>query len=92
MSPLYCALPVYCALPGLLPSSLIAVVVIAPLVAVALVKVFDVHREVAIALVALSISPLPPLLASRGARAGGRHEYGLGLLLALGLLAVPVMP
>ena len=33
--------------------------------------------EVAIALVALSVSPLPPLLPSRGEKAGGEPEYGL---------------
>jgi BASS family bile acid:Na+ symporter len=77
--------------PGLLARSLIAVLVLAPALAVALVLVFDVHREVAIALVALSISPLPPLLPSRGAKAGGRTEYGLGLVLVLALSAVPVI-
>jgi len=77
--------------PGLLARSLIAVLVLAPALAVALVLVFDVHREVAIALVALSISPLPPLLPSRGAKAGGRTEYGLGLVLVLALSAVPMI-
>ncbi|WP_243841359.1 bile acid:sodium symporter family protein [Mycobacterium sp. DL592] len=77
--------------PGLLARSLIAVLVVAPVLAVVLVKAFDVHREVAIALVALSISPLPPLLPGRGAKAGGRHEYGLGLVLMLAVLAVPVI-
>ncbi len=77
--------------PGLRARSLIAVLVVAPVLAVVLVKVFDVHREVAIALVALSISPLPPLLPSRGAKAGGRHEYALGLVLMLALSAVPVI-
>ena len=77
--------------PGLLARSLIAVLVLAPALAVALVLVLDVHREVAIALVALSISPLPPLLPSRGAKAGGRSEYALGLVLVLALSAVPVI-
>lgn len=77
--------------PGLLARSLIAVLVVAPALAVALVLVLDVHREVAIALVALSISPLPPLLPSRGAKAGGRSEYAFGLVLVLALSAVPVI-
>ena len=64
--------------PGLLARSLIAVLVVAPVLAVALVRVFDLNREVAIALVALAVSPLPPLLPSRGAKAGGRADYGLG--------------
>ncbi len=77
--------------PGLLARSLIAVLVLAPALAVALVLLLDVHREVAIAIVALSISPLPPLLPSRGAKAGGRAEFGLGLVLVLALSAVPVI-
>jgi BASS family bile acid:Na+ symporter len=77
--------------PGLLARSLIAVLVVAPVLAVALVRVFDLNGEVAIALVALSISPLPPLLPGRGEKAGGRAEYGLGLVLILAVLAVPMI-
>lgn len=77
--------------PGLLARSLTAVLVVAPALAVALVSLFDLNHEVAIALVALSISPLPPLLPSRGERAGGRPEYGLGLVLLLAVLGVPII-
>ena len=77
--------------PLLLGRSLVAVLVFAPALAIALVKIFDLRHEVAIALVALSISPLPPLLPNRGAKAGGRTGYGLGLVLLLALLAVPVI-
>jgi BASS family bile acid:Na+ symporter len=77
--------------PGLLARSLLAMLVVAPALAVALVWIFDLNREVAIALVALSISPLPPLLPSRGERAGGRPEYGLGLVLLLAVFGVPVI-
>jgi len=77
--------------PLLLARSLVAVLVFAPALAVALVEIFDLRHEVAIALVALSISPLPPLLPSRGEKAGGRTDYGLGLVLLLAVLAVPVI-
>lgn len=77
--------------PGLLARSLVAVLVVAPVLAVALVGVFDVNREVAIALVALAVSPLPPLLPGRGEKAGGRTEYGLGLVFILAVLAVPMI-
>ena len=77
--------------PGLLARSLIAVLVVAPALAVALVWIFDLNREVAIALVALSISPLPPLLPSRGEKAGGRPEFGLGLVLLLAVFGVPII-
>ncbi len=77
--------------PGLLARSLVAVLVVAPAIAVTLVGVFDLNREVAIALVALAVSPLPPLLPGRGEKAGGRTEYGLGLVLILAVLAVPMI-
>lgn len=77
--------------PGLLARSLFAVLIVAPALAVALVWTFDLSKEVAIALVALAVSPLPPLLPGRGEKAGGRAEYGLGLVVILAVLAVPVI-
>ena len=77
--------------PGLLARSLAAVFVVAPVLAVGLVKVFDVRLQVAVALVALAISPLPPLLPNRGEKAGGRADYGLGLVFVLAVLAVPAL-
>jgi BASS family bile acid:Na+ symporter len=77
--------------PGLLVRSLVAILLAAPALAVTLVGVFDVNREVAIALVALAVSPLPPLLPGRGEKAGGRTEYGLGLVFILAVLAVPMI-
>lgn len=77
--------------PGLLGRSLIAVLVVAPVIAVALVRVFDLNREVAIALVALAISPLPPLLPNRGEKAGGRTDYGVSLVFILAVLGVPMI-
>jgi BASS family bile acid:Na+ symporter len=77
--------------PGLLARSLMAVLVVAPALAVTLVRIFNLNGEVAIALVALAVSPLPPLLPGRGEKAGGRAEYGLGLVLILAVLAVPMI-
>jgi BASS family bile acid:Na+ symporter len=77
--------------PGLLVRSLLAIFVLAPLLAVLLVRVLDLGAEVSIALVALAISPLPPLLPKRGGKAGGDTEYGLGLVIVLAVLAVPVI-
>jgi bile acid:Na+ symporter, BASS family len=77
--------------PGLLARSLIAVLVVAPVLAVAVVRIFDLKPEVAIALVTLSISLLPPLLPGRGEKAGGRPEYGLGLVVLLAVFGVPVI-
>lgn len=77
--------------PALLARSLLAVLVIAPALAIVLVRMLDLKPEVAIAIVALSISPLPPLLPNRGAKAGGEPEYGLALVVILAVLAVPVI-
>ncbi|OBI22668.1 membrane transporter protein [Mycobacterium sp. E2497] len=78
-------------LPDLLARSLLAVMVAAPVIAGVLVGVLDLRPQVAIALVTLAISPLPPLLPRRGEKAGGRAQYGLGLVLVLAVLAVPVI-
>lgn len=77
--------------PGLLARSLLAVLVIAPAIAVLLVLVVDLRPEVAIALVTLAISPLPPLLPRRGEKAGGQVRFGLGLVIVLAVLAVPAL-
>lgn len=76
---------------GLLARSLLAVLVIAPVLAVILVRGLGLRQEVAIILVALAVSPLPPLLPSRSAKAGGEPAYGQGLVLILAVLAVPVI-
>ncbi len=77
--------------PGLLARSLLAVLVVAPAIAVLMVNLVDLRPEVAIALVTLAISPLPPLLPRRGEKAGGQVRFGLGLVIVLAVLAVPAL-
>src|SRR5262245_58579773 len=78
--------------PGLLLRSLIAMLVIMPLVAVTLDRVFDFSHTVEVALVALSISPVPPLLPQREAKAGGHQSYGLALMAILALFSIVLVP
>ncbi|WP_137146876.1 bile acid:sodium symporter family protein [Mycolicibacterium sp. CR10] len=78
--------------PALLARSLIAVLIAMPAVAVALARSFDFVPTVSIALVALAISPLPPLLPSREAKAGGGERYGLGLMVVLAVLSIAWVP
>ena len=66
--------------PGLFARSLVAMFVIMPAVAIALVSLFNFRQVVGIALVALSISPVPPLLPRREGQACGRRAYALGLM------------
>src|SRR5262245_44833828 len=66
--------------PGLLARSLLSVFVIMPIVAVGLTSLFTFHRTVEIALVALAISPLPPILPGKEDKAGGHASYAIGLM------------
>ena len=77
--------------PGLLARSLLSVFVIMPLVAVTLVILFNFRPTVEIVLVALAISPVPPLLPRRTA-AGGHSTYGLGLMAILSLVSIVAVP
>ncbi len=78
--------------PSLLGRSLVAMFVIMPLVAVALVRVFALHPSVEIVLVALSISPIPPLLPVRQQKAGGYAPYALGLMTIVGAASIVIVP
>jgi BASS family bile acid:Na+ symporter len=78
--------------PGLLARSLVAMLVVMPVAAITLVRTFDFARPVEIALVALAISPVPPLLPNRERAAGAVVSYGLGLLVTLGSLSIVTVP
>lgn len=78
--------------PGLLARSLVATVVIMPVFAVALTSVLALRPAATIALVALALSPVPPLLPGRQTGAGGHRGYAVGLLAVLAALSVVVVP
>jgi len=78
--------------PGLLIRSVLAVLVVMPIMVVLLVKLFDFRHTVEVVLVALAISPVPPLLPQKESKAGGRRSYGIGLMLFMGLVAIAVIP
>jgi BASS family bile acid:Na+ symporter len=78
--------------PGLLARALLAVFVIMPVVAVALVRMFNFSATVEIVLVALAISPVPPLLPERETKAGGDASFGLGLMAILALVSIVAVP
>lgn len=78
--------------PGLLVRSLVSVLVIMPVVAVVLVKLFDARQSAEIVLVALAISPVPPILPNRERKSGGRENYGLALMTVLSLLSIVTVP
>lgn len=78
--------------PGLLARSLLATVIVMPVLAVVAVSLLELRPAVEIALVALAISPLPPLLPRRASRAGGAAPFGLGLVTILAVLSIGLIP
>ena len=78
--------------PWLLLRSILAMNVIMPLIAAALVEAFDLNPALKVALVAVSLSPVPPLLPQREFEAGGSAPYTIGLLVTAALLAVVLVP
>ena len=78
--------------PSLLVRSLVAMFVVMPVVAVALGLAFDFRPAVEIALVALAISPIPPLLPGRERKTGGEPSYALGLMAIAAVLSIVIVP
>ena len=78
--------------PGLLLRSLLTMFVIMPVAALLLVRLFEAPRTVEIVLVALAISPIPPLLPRKFRKVGATTGYGLGLLTAASLLSIVIVP
>jgi BASS family bile acid:Na+ symporter len=78
--------------PGQLVRSLLAMNVMMPLFAAALAAAFDLNPAVKIALIALAVSPVPPVLPKKQLKAGGRASYAVGLLVAAALLAIVFVP
>lgn len=78
--------------PGELVRALLSMNVLMPLFAIVLVSIFELSPAVRIALVALSVSPIPPLLPNKMVKAGGTDSYAIGLLIAVGLLAIIFVP
>jgi BASS family bile acid:Na+ symporter len=66
--------------------------VVQPLVALLLAAVTSVPVAVKIALVALAVSPVPPILPGKQLKAGGRQSYVYGELVASSVLAIILVP
>lgn len=78
--------------PGQLVRSLLAMNVIMPLVAVGLAAAFDLGVPVEAMLIALAVSPVPPILPRKELSAGGRASYAVGLQVMAALLAIVFVP
>jgi bile acid:Na+ symporter, BASS family len=66
--------------------------VLMPLVAFLLATTFDLNPAVKIALVTVSVSPVPPVFPKKALKIGCKENYAIGLLVAAGLLSIVVVP
>lgn len=78
--------------PGKLARAWFSMDVLMPLFALVLVLLFELHPAVEIALVAISVSPIPPIFPNKAFKAGGTETYTIGLLVASCALSVIVVP
>jgi BASS family bile acid:Na+ symporter len=78
--------------PTLLGRSLLAMNVAMLAFAVAAALMLPLPPAIKIALVALAVSPVPPILPTKQARAGGTASYAIGLLVAASAAAIAIVP
>jgi len=78
--------------PAFLGRVLIAMFVVMPVLAVALATSFDLRPPVGIALVALALSPVPPLLPGKQTKAGADAAPAIGLMVVLAVISVAFVP
>ena len=78
--------------PWRLIRSVIAMSLVMPIVAVAIVELSDLRRPVEITLIALALSPIPPLLPNKLLKAGIDHAYSMALFFTVSVLAIGLIP
>ena len=78
--------------PRLLIRGFLSMNVVMPLLALLLAMTFHLNPAVKIALVALSVSPVPPIFPKKILKAGGKEDYTIGLLVATVVLAIVAIP
>jgi BASS family bile acid:Na+ symporter len=78
--------------PSKLLAALTAMFLVVPLAAVALAYFFRFKFPVEVALLAMAVSPVPPILPGKQLKLGGRAGYVYGLLVAVSLAAIVLVP
>lgn len=78
--------------PALLLRSLLSMLVLAPLLAVALAVTLELPRAVKIAIVMMAVSPVPPFLPKKAIKAGGSQSYIISLLAMSAIVAIFTAP
>ena len=72
--------------------AMLAMFVVMPLIVLAVTYVFPVAPAVLAALLALSISPMPPILARKEQKAGAEFDYAIGIQVAATFLSLAAAP
>jgi BASS family bile acid:Na+ symporter len=78
--------------PWLMLRSLFSISIVMPTFVVAVAMWLEIHPSIKIALVALALSPVPPILPLKQGRAGGDPHYAIGLLFCAALFAILMVP
>jgi BASS family bile acid:Na+ symporter len=78
--------------PAQLARSLVAIDVIMPAFAAVIVRAFDLPEAIEVSLVALAVSPVPPLLPKKQIKAHGEPSYAIGLLVVAAAVAIIFIP
>jgi BASS family bile acid:Na+ symporter len=78
--------------PRLLAPAMAAIFIIVPAFAVLLCRAFALAPEIKLAIVALTVSPTPPILPLKQARVGSANEYAIGLLVAAAIVSLVATP
>jgi BASS family bile acid:Na+ symporter len=78
--------------PWQLVKALFSIFVVMLIFAILVTRIFELHGVVEVALIALALSPVPPLLPNRALKSGGTKSFTFGLLAAVSLLSIIIMP
>lgn len=78
--------------PRLLLRAIVAVNIVVPAVALALIAILPLSLQAAVGLILMAVSPLAPLVPGKAVKAGGQRSYILALYLILVVLAVAFVP
>ena len=78
--------------PRQLLAALLSMDVVVPLIAIVLASTFSLEPAVKIALVTLSLAPLPPTFSKKPLKAGGKMSYTVGLFVSVTIIAIVFIP
>lgn len=78
--------------PGLAFRSVLAMSVVMPVLAAVMAAVFTLNGHIELALIALFVAPVPPILPNKEVKAGASMSYSVGLLALSSVLAIVLVP